>query len=284
MQEAKSWRSLALSIVTATIALSVAPSALAATQIGETFDGGNLGCPGDTTRLQAVSVGEQYAAPTSGVITSWSHQAGPSPFQLKFKVARPLGGTTFTVLGESMLKSPVPNTLNTYTGVRIPVQVGDVIGFYGATGGSCGATASSGYSSVYLTGDQAPGSSIPYTNDPAVRFNIAASLEADADNDGFGDETQDQCPTEATTQGPCPVPETSITKGPKAKTKSKTAIFEFNSPTAGSTFECQLDDGPFQACSSPHQVRVRRGKARVRGPGDLQRPEPTPPQRPSTGR
>ena len=133
-------------------------------------------------------------------------------------------------------------------------------GFYGATGGSCGATASSGYSSVYLTGDQAPGSSIPYTNDPAVRFNIAASLEADADNDGFGDETQDQCPTEATTQGPCPVPETSITKGPKAKTKSKTAIFEFNSPTAGSTFECQLDDGPFQACSSPHQVRVRRGK------------------------
>lgn len=258
--KAKSRRSLALTIVTGAIVLSAASSAPAATQIGETFDGGNVGCPADATRLQAVSVGEQYAAPTSGVITSWSHQAGLSPIQLKLKVARPQAGTTFTILGESMLKSPVPNTLNTYTGVRIPVQPGDVIGLYGATAGSCGASASSGYSTVYLTGDQAPGSSTAYTNDPGLRFNIAASLEADADNDGFGDETQDQCPTEATTQGPCPVPDTAIIKGPKSKTKSKTAIFEFSSPTAGSSFECQLDDGPFQACSSPYQVRVRKGK------------------------
>ncbi len=32
---------------------------------------------------------------------------------------------------------------------------------------------------------------------------VQASIEPDADNDGFGDETQDQCPTQATTQGPC---------------------------------------------------------------------------------
>jgi len=31
-------------------------------------------------------------------------------------------------------------------------------------------------------------------------------LEPDADHDGFGDETQDQCPTHASTQGPCPPP------------------------------------------------------------------------------
>jgi hypothetical protein len=30
-----------------------------------------------------------------------------------------------------------------------------------------------------------------------------ADIEPDADHDGFGDETQDQCPTQATTQGPC---------------------------------------------------------------------------------
>ena len=34
-----------------------------------------------------------------------------------------------------------------------------------------------------------------------------ADIEADADKDGFGDETQDQCPTDATTQGPCPTPQ-----------------------------------------------------------------------------
>ncbi len=32
---------------------------------------------------------------------------------------------------------------------------------------------------------------------------VQATIEPDADNDGFGDETQDQCPTQATTQGPC---------------------------------------------------------------------------------
>lgn len=32
---------------------------------------------------------------------------------------------------------------------------------------------------------------------------VQATIEPDADGDGFGDETQDQCPTQATTQGPC---------------------------------------------------------------------------------
>src|SRR5262249_49078219 len=32
---------------------------------------------------------------------------------------------------------------------------------------------------------------------------VSAVIEPDADHDGFGDETQDQCPTQATTQGPC---------------------------------------------------------------------------------
>ena len=33
---------------------------------------------------------------------------------------------------------------------------------------------------------------------------LNADIEADADKDGYGDETQDQCPTNAATQGPCP--------------------------------------------------------------------------------
>ncbi|MGA8747013.1 MAG: hypothetical protein WB507_14275 [Solirubrobacterales bacterium] len=32
---------------------------------------------------------------------------------------------------------------------------------------------------------------------------VQAAIEPDADGDGFGDETQDQCPTQKTTQGPC---------------------------------------------------------------------------------
>jgi hypothetical protein len=36
---------------------------------------------------------------------------------------------------------------------------------------------------------------------------VAADVETDADRDQFGDETQDGCPTDATTQGPCPPPD-----------------------------------------------------------------------------
>lgn len=38
------------------------------------------------------------------------------------------------------------------------------------------------------------------------------------------------------------------------------ATFVFSSPTAGATFECQLDAGAFLPCSSPHLVRVGKGK------------------------
>jgi hypothetical protein len=36
----------------------------------------------------------------------------------------------------------------------------------------------------------------------ATHLDISARLEADSDSDGFGDKTQDQCPTDATTQQP----------------------------------------------------------------------------------
>jgi hypothetical protein len=41
------------------------------------------------------------------------------------------------------------------------------------------------------------------STEPACQLLVQATLEPDADHDGFGDETQDQCPTQATTQGPC---------------------------------------------------------------------------------
>ena len=52
---------------------------------------------------------------------------------------------------------------------------------------------------------------------PAPSGTSLARLEADADRDGFGDETQDQCPTDASTQGACPV--TPVTPAPSVKKK-----------------------------------------------------------------
>jgi large repetitive protein len=62
-------------------------------------------------------------------------------------------------------------------------------------------------------------------------------------------------------------PNTTIDNGPPALTNSNTAIFEFSSNEAGSTFACSLDSGAYEPCSSPrtysnlsdgeHTVRVR---------------------------
>ena len=46
-------------------------------------------------------------------------------------------------------------------------------------------------------------------------------------------------------------PHTAITSGPSGLTGSPSATFEFTSTRAGSTFECKLDLGAWQACTSP---------------------------------
>ena len=87
----------------------------------------------------------------------------------------------------------------------------------------------------------------------------ASLAEADADGDGFGDETQDACPSDATTQAACPAPETQITKRPKKRLrKGKKTKVEFVSNPPGATFECSLDGLAFTACSSPKKLGPRR--------------------------
>jgi len=55
-------------------------------------------------------------------------------------------------------------------------------------------------------------------------------------------------------------PDTAITAGPKKKELKKKATFEFTSTEPGSTFQCKLDDGGFEACTSPEEVKAGKGK------------------------
>jgi hypothetical protein len=57
-------------------------------------------------------------------------------------------------------------------------------------------------------------------------------------------------------------PDTTITKGPKDKTQKKTATFEFTGTDAKavSSFQCKLDKQAFAPCTSPHTVKVKKGK------------------------
>jgi hypothetical protein len=46
-------------------------------------------------------------------------------------------------------------------------------------------------------------------------------------------------------------PDTTITSGPTGTTRSTSASFSFDSSEPGSSFQCQVDGGAFQACTSP---------------------------------
>jgi len=64
-------------------------------------------------------------------------------------------------------------------------------------------------------------------------------------------------------------PDTEITKGPKQKSKSKKATFEFTgtddvTAPAALSFECSLDGDPFASCSSPTTYdKLKKGKHEV---------------------
>jgi hypothetical protein len=186
---------------------AAAGSASAATTIGQTFVP-TVQFASDYTGLQATSPGDLYAAQSPGVITSWSFQASASnlPQGLKLKVGRPEGGTAFTIVGESGPKNPAASQLSTYTDVAIPVQTGDVIGLYmGSVGANTYHNTNSSFGEVEDAGDFPLGAPHTYGGPFTIALDVSAKLEPDADHDGFGDESQDQCPTNAGTQGPCPV-------------------------------------------------------------------------------
>ncbi len=248
----------------AALALSVPLSASAATQIGQTFTPGGASCSGGFTRLQGVYPGGQYAAPSDGVITAWSHQASSSPPQLGLKVAHPQGGTVYTVVGESTVKTPVADQLNTYS-VRLPIRAGDVIGVYLATSGPCFAE-QVGYTEHIASVDAPPGFMGTFNVDLPNnhQLDVSANLEPDCDSDAFGDETQDTDLSSCEIAPPdIAPPETTITKEPKQKTAKPKAKYEFASDEPGSTFECKIDKAGFGFgdCTSPVKLkRLDEGK------------------------
>jgi hypothetical protein len=228
-----------------------------ATQLGETFTPPSGFCDPGFTNLTTASPGPQYAVPFDGVLTSWSYQADASPQVVNFKVARNAGGANFTIVAESGNQTPAPGALLTLP-LRVSVRAGDAIGIY-TSNEECGRSAA-GYSTFYKPSDTPVGTTAAFTGPASYQLDVAAVLEPDADNDGYGDETQDGCPSDPTDHGDCIPADTTITSGPPDKTKKKSATFTFTSDDPGATFECSLDGGAFASCTSPTSLKVKKGK------------------------
>jgi hypothetical protein len=199
--------------------LALAAPAHAGTQIGMVADSNPDNCSNHSEFMQGtVGTGgptPSYDVPSGGVITSWSTKPGPDPGTgARLKVYRPTADDhTWTVVGESAAKILTPDTVNT-SSTRIPVQAGDRIAIRTASGngGPCDfpytVDLGPGYSVLdfgSLSGlDPTAGSPVDFIDSSPNLVNIAAVVEPDADGDGFGDETQDQCLSVAGTVNGCP--------------------------------------------------------------------------------
>lgn len=128
----------------------------------------------------STAAGTSYVVPTAGVITSWSTNAGPwEGQQYGFKVFRPLGGTSFLVVGHDGPRTLTANALNTFP-VAIPVQAGDHIGINIPPTGTTACSFLTGQEGdVYgYEGGTAPdGATIgEMETEPGVRLNVSATL------------------------------------------------------------------------------------------------------------
>jgi hypothetical protein len=189
----------------------VVSPASAAVTIGQTFapttDFGGAG-----VFVQLSSPDDIYTVPSDGVITSWSFEAaaGATP-PLKLKVVRHVSGNDYLTVGDSQLQTPVPSMLNTWQ-TRIPVKAGDFPGeYYSDT--TFAYRNLPGFSTTEIAGapgdpavDPPPGTTTtfePPSGSPH-QIDLSAVLESDADQDGFGDETQDKCLGTAGSYSGCP--------------------------------------------------------------------------------
>jgi hypothetical protein len=145
------------------------------------------------------------------VISKWTFN-GPTGLpgglvSQRLKILRSVGSKQFQVVGESALSS-ISGGLNTFS-TRVPVLAGDLIG----TNGSYEGLPFTFYCQTGNPGDQLgvivgnpPVGSIASESEggPGYQVPVTVFVEPDADNDGFGDETQDACPQSAAVQVACP--------------------------------------------------------------------------------
>jgi hypothetical protein len=250
---------------------AAAPEAGSSTTIGQAAtDTTASGCPPLSGVQQSVGGQPGYTTPSAGVVTRLSYNANEFGGQIRALFWKPSATPgSWTLVAKSALATITPSTLNTIA-TRFPVPAGAFMGLQTTVlYMNCAGTGVAG-DAVQLSATFNPDTSSEMTTTgsaPGRRWNLSAVLESDADGDGYGDVTQDLCPTQAETHGDCPdrlAPETTITKVTAKKVTSSghkktarvTVAFGASEPA---TFVCSIDGAAYSTCQSPLVVKLKRG-------------------------
>ncbi len=178
----------------------------AADEIGGVCDpDSGLASSGMAVQLSRLTPPVALKTVSPGVVTSWKVQSAPflEPRTMVLKVIRQVGAE-YEVVAESApgLVAEKPHQFPT----RIPVGAG--VSFGVTSSKSFPACTVSAGNTVGIFGDvPIGGKAKPFETRTERLLSLAAVVEPDADGDGYGDETQDQCPQSALVHtGACPVP------------------------------------------------------------------------------
>ncbi|HEY5977908.1 MAG TPA: hypothetical protein VIT85_08630 [Solirubrobacterales bacterium] len=197
-------RALRPSLLIAVLALSslaAAPGASAATVVGDDCVADSI--TGEATLVElANGSGRQVAVPANGIITRWQVQGIPEFGGIPqwMKILRPTGAANFfRAIDEEV---GVIDGTSSYP-TRIPVQAGDRIGL-ASDEATFICKSQAGSETGFFEGNLPVGAETIFNAAPGTGVPVMATVEPDADNDGYGDETQDLCPRSAELLVACP--------------------------------------------------------------------------------
>ena len=224
-----------LATVAGTALATMSSPALAAVTIGNGLQAtpdlsppscGNV-CTISQLELQApFTAAGGLLASSDGVVVRWRIKVGADITPVALRVIRQpkVMIPAMTGAGTGPTVTPAPNQISTFE-VRLPIHAGERVGI-----DCCSSTTHFAFA-FHATGVDAD---VVADWNPALIDNalarsadvsskgyqqlVNADIEPDADGDGFGDETQDQCPT---IQGPCPVSPAASAAGQRAAALKK---------------------------------------------------------------
>lgn len=160
----------------------------------------------DTTVLALGLGGTPLPAPVDGVVTSWRVHGGSDQERLeqRLQVFRRVDGPVNSFLAVAESRPEVaPDGPRHLFKTRIPVESGDLFALRG-TAKTFVCDDVPGVTSGLHQGPTPVGSSYEFKAEEGLGVPLDVAIEADEDGDGYGDQTQDRCTREPTTQDGCP--------------------------------------------------------------------------------
>ena len=214
------------------------------------------------------------ASPIDGVVVRWRVRGTGA---MRLFVARYVAYDTVRRKGTSAAGEAVLGAALSTFPTGLPIRAGEHAGIMLENGASISARQDDGaYLDVFVPPPSAtePTSAQGDFLDQPVEVAYNADIEPDADQDGYGDETQDLCPTSALTALPCPaLPEpTRDTTAPQLLGRPRAtsfgpargAIARFKVSEAGVAHLTLLRRAPGRRTGRRCLPRGRRGKRCVR--------------------